>query len=661
MSTPVVPGTPSVWGTSSKPGATTTTTTTTTTATKEPVVWPSTYPREGDVRDYPKGVFELMWTGVFGDSDRKWGPFYKYVRAAKKEGRWDEWDTTDIVAAEPNDNRDIIDPDEDSRRYKPSSRIDSYILSNELRDDVRPAHINVEEILGVQDEHPRDYDNEFFNRQWTALYQNTVDFVTKWFDARVDLRYIAESQQGPNQIWGTLLTEQFKEYARLVVQEDPSVGGWPAILNESAQRKWLVVGILSQIMEKKIFNELLFGADELTQKELERLDLLWIEKEGYGRKVARSITAKYGLEGRLLPRNFWTRVDDLAAKTMKIFLPLLNVLKEVIPRGSASDYKQETFLQELHAIIAHAGVIQICTAISPSVFHFLSATPGARMDYDIEKQSDMQVYRDSKAFYEEQDKHWSEYVTDSMAGRAAQNRTGAAIKMPQNEEERRVMEYNRIRGARVKFAVFPKLTRYQPLNTDKDQATLGPYDGERGWEDYKASNEGQNIINLSDCWVVYKQGLIYPEEGYIESQTLEQHLSSLDKPPKGLVGLFWAMIKTLWTWFRKSFWHILCITALFLLGSSLFVGFTYFRWLLYNKFPYIIFSFFCGVQLVQLLFRQGNKLSAWTIIGIPIALIYAAGLIYYVLSYTENAAAGPGAAPFDANAFVHDAINNAEA
>ncbi|KAI1205579.1 uncharacterized protein F4807DRAFT_464458 [Annulohypoxylon truncatum] len=647
------PGTPGVWGPGGSTGGTTNT-------TPQANVRPAIYPREGDVQDYPKGVVELMWSGIFGDPDKKWGPFYKHVRAAKKEGRWVEWDTTDIVAAEPNDRDDVIDPDEDSRRMKRSYRTGAYMLDNELRDDVRPAHINVEEILG-RATHPGDYDDAFFSRQWRSLYRNTVLFANKWFDARVDLRYITESQQGPNQIWSMLLTEQFTEYSRLVVQEDQKVGGWPAILNEGPQRKWLVVGILAQIMEKKIFNELCFGADELIEKELERLDSLWLGKEGYGRKAARAITARYGLEGRLLPRNFWNRVDDLAAKTLKVFLPLLNVMKEVVPNDPMSRYSQECFLQEVHAILAHAGLIQVCMAVSPSIFHILSATPGARMDYDIEKQSDMQLYRESKAFYEEQEKYWTEYITESMAGRPAQNRTGAPIKLPQNEEERRTMEYHRIRGAKVKFAVFPKLTRYRPINQGQGMAELRDYDETVTWDAYKETSEGQEVVNLTDCWVVYKQGLIYPEEDYVEAQTLDDHLKSLAKQPNGLVGLLWTVIKALSSACRKSFWHILCIGAVFLILSSFFVGATFIKYLIYNKLPYIIFTLFCTVQIVQGLLRKGDHFSAWVIIGIPITLTYLAGFLYYATFSNTSVDDAAAEALRQAHEYVDSALADAGA
>ena len=98
------------------------------------------------------------------------------------------------------------------------------------------------------------------------------------------------------------------------------------------------------------------------------------------------------MEGRLIPRDFWICVDDLTAKTVKVLLPLYNVFKEAFPNHAKREgYRLDAFQQQLHAIISYAGLIQVCMAISPSIFHFLSATPGARMDYEVEEQADSEL------------------------------------------------------------------------------------------------------------------------------------------------------------------------------------------------------------------------------------------------------------------------------
>ncbi|KAI2467097.1 hypothetical protein F4781DRAFT_423579 [Annulohypoxylon bovei var. microspora] len=588
---------------------------------------PAIYPRETNVKDYPKGMLEFIYTAILGDPDRKWGPFYKHVRAARKEGRWEEWSTSDIVNAEPNDAGNFIDPDEDSRLNKHKPSTSRYRLIEELRDDVRPAHIDVEEIL-QRKVHPGDYGDDFYKHHCESLYKDTAAFVNKWFDVDVNLTYLTESDQGPNQIWSMLLSEQFTEYSRLVVREDQRLGGWPIILNDNVQRKWLIVGIMSQIMEKKIFNELLFGADHPIQAELERLDSRWVEKEGYGRKAARAVTARYGLEGRLLPRNFWNEVDELAAKTVQIFLPLLNVLKEVAPTRVQPGYMQEAFLQDVHALLSYAGLIQVCMAVSPSIFHFLSATPGARMDYGIEKQSDMRLYRESKEFYEDQDKHWREYVDAAMSGRPAQNRTGVPIRVPLNKEERNTMEYHRIRGAKVKFAVFPKVTRYQPINPGKGTPELVGYDEETTWDYMKSEAEGQDIVDLTDCMVIYSQGLIYPEDGLIEATSLDEHMDSLVRPYNGLVAMFWTVLKALLFALRVSFWHILAVSIFLLVLYSFFMGWDVFRYVIFHWFPMVVFLGFCIYNIAMHLITKGNIYSPWLAVAAPIVLMYFLGFWY---------------------------------
>ncbi|KAI1105556.1 hypothetical protein F4804DRAFT_303804 [Jackrogersella minutella] len=599
------------------------------------------YPSEADVREYPKGIFEFLFTATFGDPDRRWGPFYKHIRAARKEGRWREWSIRDIADAVPDDLSDDLNLRESeisSRRNRRSQSISGsrYRLAEELRRDVRPAHIDFEELL-ERDVHPGDYDDEFYKSHYSNLYNNTVTFATKWFDGNVNLENIQESGQGLNHIWTTPLTEQFLEYARLVAHEDYETGSWPIILNDGTQRRWLIVGILGQIMEKKIFNELLFGADDDIQDELERLDSKWIEKEGYGRKAVRAITARYGVEGRLLPRKFWPTVDDLAAKTVRIFLPLLNIFKEVFPGNSKVDYTQEIFLQELHALLSYAGMIQVCMAVSPSIFHFLSATPGARMDYSLESQSDMGLYRQSKEYYEEQEKHWKEYVNATMEGRMVQNRTGRNIRVPQNAIEKRTMEYHRMRGAKVKFAVFPKVTRYKPENLGKGVEGVEILDDKDAiFEDDQKTIEGQSVIDISNTMVVYYQGLIYPEEGLIEALTLDQHLDMLFIKPNGLVGLFGKLFWALFSAIRKVFWHVLVIGGFITLVYSAVAGTDFLKYLLANWFILIFFIGYCLYHLASISSRKGELLSAWSVVVIPLILLYFIGFAFI---FAQNEAA----------------------
>lgn len=342
------------------------------------------------------------------------------------------------------------------------------------------------------------------------------------------------------------------------------------------------------------------------------------------------------METSLMPRNFWNKVDDLSARTLKIFLPLLNVMKLVWPNDG--QYRtQEAFLQELHIVFAHAGMIQVCTAVSPSIFHLLSATPGARMDYELETQSNHDIYRESKEYHELENQYWNEYVVGSMSGRPIQNRTGGPIKVPASREEYNLMEYHRIRGARVKMAVFPQLTRYVPVNKG-----LGfmpdlnhEFDDNVNMNDYKENSEGQDVVTISKCWVIYRQGLIYLEDGYIETTTLDQHLASLVRSPNGIFGFFWWIFKALCIFTRKSFWHLLLISFIVSFFASLYFGSNFFYYLLTTQLPAIIFSSFCLVYLTRFYWANGKYFSAYVTVGIPIAAMYVIGIANWVMTQTE--------------------------
>ncbi|KAI0004716.1 hypothetical protein F4779DRAFT_70091 [Xylariaceae sp. FL0662B] len=516
---------------------------------------------------HPERPFaEKLKRQLFGDPDVKWGPALPFMRQAEESDRR-PWtienvsrrvrlaeDRERVEAALNQDGQDGPDRPKSSRDpgvTKPEYRDDRPFpmnMSGDLRRDARPSRIDFAEWMGIE-QHFGDYDDDFYKTHYDNLYNKTVDFATRWFDCGVDLEPVFGDR-----VWDLPLTEQFKQYARLVAHEDKLRGGWPAILNHPRPRRWLVVGILAQIMEKKIFNELLFGATDAFKEDLDRLDTRFIEREGYSRKFARTGLVELALARRFVPTDFWPEVDQLAVQTAMIFLPLMNVFKECRAQAELEYWHwADMFLQELHTILAYAGFIQVCMARSESIFHFLSATPGARMDYALEHQSDMPMYRDSKELSEEIETEWRQQV-DQFLERgdvAAIDRNNAdqdKAPMPRDEDERRRIEHGRIRGARVKFAVFPKVTRYKPHNKGMgmpDDAAYGPGIMELTEDD----TEGQKIIDISQCMVVYYQGLMYPPVSTDDGLPLDIHLERFPKKPEGLVVEYG---KLLWEFYSTS-------------------------------------------------------------------------------------------------------------
>ncbi|KAI1415113.1 hypothetical protein F5Y13DRAFT_12410 [Hypoxylon sp. FL1857] len=606
----------------------------------------------GAARESEVDLIESLQSKILGDPNRKWGPFAKHVRAAKKAGNWGgEWSIKSVVDRQPYDSDDGEDNLVNQAKVKQVGRRSAgYQMTEELRQDVRPARIDFEALLRRR-YHATDYDDDFYRLHYDTLYANTVAFATKWFDSNIGLSNI-QGAQGSDQIWSMNLNTQFIEYARLVAHEDQGFSGWPATLNDPLHRRWLIVGILAQIMETQIFDKLLFGASEKVKNELDRQDFQFLDKEGYGRKSARATVAKYDLQRGLVPPEFWFEADELVAQSVKIFLPLLNVLKILRMPGSG-DYSLECFTQELHNILSYAALIQVCMAISPSIFHVLPATPGARMDWSMETQADIQPYRESKGYWDQEEKRWREDVEDHLKGRPApprrfsrsnaqgdplpyENRSGPSridnVRLPENDMERREMNYQRLRGAKVRYAVFPGITRFRPENVGKvpPKPTKTSYT-EKEWEELRTDQEGHSANEIAKCRVVYYQGLINPPGGLFEGITLKEHLNGLPSTARnGLVGWLQSVIVGLFSWSRAIFWHVLVVSVIPLMLLSVYYGVDYFIFL-YERFTIaILVVAVCSYLASKGLYNRYHTISSWLVICVPPLIGWIYGVIYTV-------------------------------
>ena len=173
----------------------------------------------------------------------------------------------------PGPGGDPSDDSDDGMGRKRRMRSEPYDINKELHEDPRPARVDFRSF--GHEHHPEDYDDDYYKRNYRLLYDRTVDFAEKWFG---DVDLPEKGYEGSP--WQEVFNDQFIEYSRLVAHEDRHVGGWPAFLRQAKYRKWLIVGILGQIMEKKIFSDLLFGADDKWRTELELDDLRLLDVEG---------------------------------------------------------------------------------------------------------------------------------------------------------------------------------------------------------------------------------------------------------------------------------------------------------------------------------------------------------------------------------------------
>lgn len=138
-------------------------------------------------------------------------------------------------------------------------------------DEPRGRQIARIDFAAMHDSHPSD---RWFSLRNRELYEESSRFCARWFG---DVDFPADYRGAA---WLEDYGEQFVQYSNLVAAEDHLVAPWEIMMRVGRHRRWLVMGILSQIMEKKIHSELLFGASEEENAELEKQDSMFLAKDG---------------------------------------------------------------------------------------------------------------------------------------------------------------------------------------------------------------------------------------------------------------------------------------------------------------------------------------------------------------------------------------------
>ncbi|KAI0468502.1 hypothetical protein F4859DRAFT_506072 [Xylaria cf. heliscus] len=491
------------------------------------------------------------YTGI--ERDLIWGPFYRRFRAVRKESaNWAGFSLralwagipaasqtrplgivrlfNSLVGADPPPTITPPPPRSKTTTSTPSSpkNFDDWQATTGFKEDWSPSQIDFAQWYGRL-KHPADYDDQFYTTNYKALYNKMCDFAESWFGQGIYLEDWRDSEMDIS-AWEVPMTDQFVQYVRAVVHEDKGYINWKDIINDPKHRKWLCVSVLSQIMERRIFNQLLFGAPMDYQKELDRHDSHWLASEGFTRKEGRRQIARAALGEHLVPENFWDAVDDLAGHTVLIFQPLFMLMCMATRR--AANIGGAAFWQEVHSIIALAGYFQVCTAISPSIFHILSATPGVRFQWEEEEHADQEIYEASKSFHKSHEDRWrvlAEY--SSKSDNAAVTKltepddvdSTLYMPFPTSETEYRVMDHQRRRGGKVMYAVFPKLTRYTAENVGNIILDVKPATS----QDELLDSEGMRISLLSRCMVVYYQGLVHDKSDWADGVPLDEHLRQI--------------------------------------------------------------------------------------------------------------------------------------
>ncbi|RYC61896.1 hypothetical protein CHU98_g4305 [Xylaria longipes] len=504
--------------------------------------------------NHPFSLFESVkrWTGW--DRDLVWGPFYLRFRAVRKESAnwagfslgaiWDGIPAASQTRPGPvsrlfnfvtrRDPAPTITPPPRSKTPKTSApptspkNFDDWQDATRFSEDWSPSQIDFTQWYGRL-KHPADYDDRFFTTNYKAIYNRLCDFAEQWFGQGIYLEDWRDNELDIS-TWQVPMTEQFIQYARTVAHEDKGYVDWKDVINDPKHRKWLCVSIFAQIMERKIFNQLLFGATEAYQKELDRHDSQWLVAEGFTRKEGRRQISRAAVGEHLIPENFWDAVDDLAGQTVLIFQPLFMLMCMATRRTANS--AGAAFWQEIHTLLAMAGYFQVCTAVSPSIFHILSATPGVRFQWEEEEHADQEVYEASKMFHRSHEDRWrvlaelsskSDNTTVNKLTETDDVDSTLYMPYPTSETEYRTIDHKRRRGGKVMYAVFPKLTRYSAENIGNIILDVKPVTS----EDQLLASEGMRISLLSRCMVVYYQGLVHDKTDLADGVPLDDHLRQL--------------------------------------------------------------------------------------------------------------------------------------
>ncbi|KAK3907023.1 hypothetical protein C8A05DRAFT_40206 [Staphylotrichum tortipilum] len=187
---------------------------------------------------------------------------------------------------------------------------------------------------------------------------------------------------------------QFMWFVEKVAMQDNRAGGWDELLVKELHRTCLVTGVIGKVLETCVFDDLLFGADEIQKKMLEGQDECTLELEGYQRTELRSQCVRASLADDLLTPDLWHCVDQCTLQLTMLLLPLVQMMDEHFPASQAKSLR--SLYQDLHSIMATAGYLALGIRWSKNIFRFSQPFPGEVWDHD-QQHVDDGVYKASAA------------------------------------------------------------------------------------------------------------------------------------------------------------------------------------------------------------------------------------------------------------------------
>ncbi|KAK4229720.1 hypothetical protein QBC38DRAFT_543118 [Podospora fimiseda] len=231
--------------------------------------------------------------------------------------------------------------------------------------------------IGFVKEWPNEEDeDDWFQHTYNHLFLRIESFTKKY----IDVGDIDPRGYHGRYIWLEDLPKEFLGFVKTAARQDNLTGGWVGLLTVSTYRRCLVISIIAKILEKYIFDELLFGGREDQWRMLSSQDTSLVALEGYQRKNIRAQTTRATLRGKTLTPYFWACVDRISLQLMTLLAPLVLVLDRHCSDSHRNSLRG--MYQDIHAIVAHAGFFQIGLAWSHDIFRFSWPFLGQTWDLD---------------------------------------------------------------------------------------------------------------------------------------------------------------------------------------------------------------------------------------------------------------------------------------
>lgn len=156
----------------------------------------------------------------------------------------------------------VPDPNSEAFTERPLKRLK---MSSQVKAPGHPApslpDLNPQPVQFDFPQHQiEEMPDEWFVEAFRLLFRRIEKFFDEYF--------CTQDLEGEyHQPWALKHTPEFLNYVLQVADQERGQGGWDALLRDTKQRKWLLMGILMKILMVKVFDEDLWGANK-EEKEL---------------------------------------------------------------------------------------------------------------------------------------------------------------------------------------------------------------------------------------------------------------------------------------------------------------------------------------------------------------------------------------------------------